>query len=167
VEETDADLARLQAVIDRSIAEAGPFLRSSFQMPEHSFSARQLVAWFGGLRTVAFATATASGAPRVAPIGCLLLGGVFHIPTTRSAARSRMIARRPEVSLTAFDGIDIAIIVHGRSALVGEDAPEFDRLDAAHLAAGSGSSVRSWGKGGEGCFIAVRPETIVSFTRFP
>jgi hypothetical protein len=165
VEETLSDLARLQAVIDRSIAEAGPFLRSSFQMPEHSFSARQLVEFFGNSRVVAFATGTATGAPRVAPIGCFLLRGVFYIPTTRTAARSRMIARRPEVSLTAFEGIDLAVIVHGHAALVGEEAPDFDRLDAAHRAGHGGSGVRTWGKPGDGCFIAVTPETIVSFTR--
>ncbi|MHB8574069.1 MAG: pyridoxamine 5'-phosphate oxidase family protein [Dehalococcoidia bacterium] len=164
--ETTADLERLQATIDRSIAEAGPFLRSSFQMPEHSFSAQQLVEFFGDNRVVALATATASGAPRVAPIGCFLNGGVFYIPTTRAAARSRMIARRPRVSLTAFEGIDLAVIVHGSARLIDEGAPEFDRLDAAHLAGGmSSTSVRTWGKGGDGCFIAITPETLVSFTR--
>jgi len=39
VRETPADLEALQALLDRSIAGAGPFLRSSFQMPEHSLSA--------------------------------------------------------------------------------------------------------------------------------
>jgi hypothetical protein len=37
--ETAADLERLQALLDDSIERAGPFLRSSFQLPGHSLSA--------------------------------------------------------------------------------------------------------------------------------
>jgi hypothetical protein len=37
--ETPADLRRLQALLDDSIQRASPFLRSSFEMPEHSLSA--------------------------------------------------------------------------------------------------------------------------------
>jgi hypothetical protein len=36
--ETAADVEQLQALLDRSIEGAGPFLRSSFQMPEHSLA---------------------------------------------------------------------------------------------------------------------------------
>lgn len=41
--ETEIDLSRLQELLDASIAGAGEFLRSSFEMPEHSLSAAQLV----------------------------------------------------------------------------------------------------------------------------
>lgn len=41
--ETAEDLEKLQALLDQSIEQAGDVLRSSFQMPECSLSAAQLV----------------------------------------------------------------------------------------------------------------------------
>ena len=166
MQETASEIARLQAVIERSIARAGPFLRSSFEMPDHSLSAAAVIAVFADRPTVALATVTATGEPRVAPIACLLVGGVFYVPTTRTAARYRMALRQPAVSLTAFTGIDLAVIVHGRARAVGQEEPEFARIEAVELAAG-GSGPRGWGQPGEGCYLAIEPETIVSFTRYP
>src|SRR5437868_15284789 len=96
--ETESDLAELSTLLERSIAGAGPFLRRSFEMPEHSLTAGQLVRYLDGLRTVAFATVTANGEPRVAPIGALFYRGRFYIPTTMEAARTRHIRQRPGAS---------------------------------------------------------------------
>ena len=96
----------------------------------------------------------------------LLVGGVFYLPTTRTAARYRMALRQPAVSLTAFTGIDLAVIVHGRARPLGQDDPLFARIEAAQTAAG-GSGPSGWGQPGDGCYLAVEPETIVSFTRYP
>lgn len=166
MQESTEDLSRLQALIDRGIAQAGPFLRSSFEMPEHSLSARQVVSVFDGITVVALSTATASGEPRVAPIGCLLIGGVFYIPTTRTAARYRMVARQPKVALTAFEGIDLAVIVQGTAQLVHQDDAEYARIDALHLALG-GTSPGSWGEPGNGCYLAIEPQSIISYARYP
>ena len=56
--ETPEDFQRLQTLLDQSIEQAGTFLRRSFQMPLHSFSVRQLVHFWQGMQTVAFATMT-------------------------------------------------------------------------------------------------------------
>ncbi|HEY7293715.1 MAG TPA: pyridoxamine 5'-phosphate oxidase family protein [Dehalococcoidia bacterium] len=166
MQESEADIARLQALIDRGIAQAGPFLRSSFEMPEHSLSARQVIAVFNGNTVVALSTATASGEPRVAPIGCLLISGDFYIPTTRTAARYRMVARQPKVSLTAFEGVDLAVIVQGRARPLNQDTAEFARIDAVHVELG-GTSPRGWGKPGDGCYLAIEPESIITYARYP
>ena len=100
MKETEQDLKRLQALLDGSIEGAGSFLRSSFRMPRHSLSAVQLVRHLGGLNTVAMATVTQKGEPRVAPIGSLLYRGRFHAPTLASAVRTRHLMERPSVSLT-------------------------------------------------------------------
>jgi hypothetical protein len=71
--ETAADLQRLQTLLDDSVERASTFLRSSFQMPEHSLSAAQLVAHLQGSLTIALGTVTARGEPRVAPISALFL----------------------------------------------------------------------------------------------
>ncbi|MEA2394131.1 MAG: hypothetical protein QOJ82_2022, partial [Solirubrobacteraceae bacterium] len=116
--ETAADLQRLQALLDDSVARASPFLRSSFQMPERSLSAERLAAHLQGSLTVALATVTARGEPRVAPIAALFLRGSFHVPTVAESARARHVAQRPGVSLTYFEGTDLAVIAHGHAAIL-------------------------------------------------
>jgi hypothetical protein len=46
--ETPADLDTLRSLVDHSITQANPFLRSSFEMPEHSVSAAQLTGHLHG-----------------------------------------------------------------------------------------------------------------------
>jgi hypothetical protein len=110
--ETLDDIQHLQMLLDRSIEQAGVFLRESFEMPDHSLSAWQLVHLWQGLQTVAFATATKKGDPLVAPIGALLLHGRFYIPTVASALRTRHVLHRASISFTFYQDNDIAVIVH-------------------------------------------------------
>ena len=134
--ETPADIAELQRLLDDSIAQAGAFLRSSFEMPEHSLTATQLAAHLAGTVTVALATVTARGEPRVAPINAVFYRGAFHVPTVAEAARARHLARRPAASLTYYEGIDLAVIAHGRVRIIASDDPAFAQLDAPEVRAG-------------------------------
>ncbi|HEX5166062.1 MAG TPA: pyridoxamine 5'-phosphate oxidase family protein [Thermomicrobiales bacterium] len=163
MQETPEDLERLSTLLDDSIKRAGAFLRSSFEMPEKSLSARQLVTYLQGIQTVAFATVTAAGEPRVAPIGSLFYRGAFYIPTVTTAARLRHIQRRPAVSLTYYQGNDLAVIVHGQASLLTSDDPTFATLEALHRSFGS-SSVNDWG---DGAFIHVEAASIFTYARFP
>jgi hypothetical protein len=141
--ETAADLQRLQALLDDSIERASPFLRSSFEMPERSLSVGELVTRLEGPLTVALGTVTAKGEPRVAPIAAFLLHGRFHVPTVAESARARHVAQRPAVSLTYFEGSDLAVIAHGSAGIVGEDDPAFAALDAVQVELGN-ESPRGW-----------------------
>lgn len=161
--ETPEDIARLQTLIDRSIAGAGEYLKRSFEMPEHSLSAAQLARHLVGPRTVALATVTARGEPRVAPIWSLFFRGMFHIPTVRTAARTIHLLARPSVSLTYFVGDDLAIIAHGRAEVLPEAHADFAPLEAVQRDA-SGSSVRDWG---EGVYLRIHADTLVTFARYP
>jgi hypothetical protein len=160
--ETAADLQRLQTLLDESVERASAFLRSSFQMPEHSLSAEQLASRLQGSLTVALATVTAGGEPRVAPIAALFLRGSFHVPTVAQSARARHLARRPGVSLTYFEGTDLAVIAHGRAAIVDAGHPDFAELDAAQVACGN-QSVREWQ--GEGVYLRVQAASLYTFAR--
>ncbi len=161
--EIPEDMERLQRLLDRSIERAGAFLRSSFEMPGHSLSAGQLVQYLQGIQNVAFATVTAKGEPRVAPIGSLFYRGRFYIPTVATAARTRMVKARPAVSLTHYAGNDLAIIAHGGATPIPADHADFAALEAMQRAA-SGSSVHDWG---EGVYLRVEAETLVTFARYP
>ena len=161
MKETAEDSARLEALLTRSIELAGPFLRSSFEMPAHSLAARQLIAYLQGVQTVALATVTARGEPRVAPIGAIFYRGQFYIPTVADAVRTKHIARRPAVSLTHFVDDGLAIIVHGKAAIVRQDDPEFAPVEAVQRAS-RGTSVREWG---EGVYLRVDAHVIYTYAR--
>lgn len=135
--ETAADLQRLQTLLDDSVERASTFLRGSFQMPEHSLSAAQLVAHLQGSLTVALGTVTARGEPRVAPISALFLRASFYLPTVAEAARARHLARRPGASLTYFEQTDFAMVAHGHVTIVDADHPDFVELDATQVQCGA------------------------------
>ena len=150
-------------MLSHSIEQAGAFLRSSFEMPEHSLSAQQLIHYLQGSHTVALATVTARGEPRVAPIGSLFWRSHFYIPTVAQAARTRHVRARPAISLTHYAGIDLAIIVHGRAVIVSPESSDFTVLDALQQEA-TGESVLSWG---EGVFLRIDPDVLYSYARYP
>ena len=160
--ESAYELEQLQALIDRSIEGAGPFLRSSFQMPEHSLSAEQLAAHLQGPLTVALATTTACGEPRVAPIGALFLRGAFCLPSVAQAARARHLARRPAASLAYFEGNDLAVVAHGDVAIVPDGDPAFDELDELQVAAGM-ESPRGWS--GDAVYLRLEADRLFSYAR--
>lgn len=164
MKESADDLAWLQELLDRSIERAGSFLRSSFEMPEHSLSAAQLVRHLDGVPTVALATVTAQGEPRVAPIGAIFWQARFYVPTVATAARTCHLRARPAVSLTYYVGNDLAILVHGRAAVVTLDDAAFEALDLYHREQTRGQGVTSWG---EGVFLRIEPDVFYTYARYP
>jgi pyridoxamine 5'-phosphate oxidase-like protein len=162
--ETAAELARLQTLLDDSIQRASPFLRSSFEMPEHSLSATQLAAHLSGSLTVALGTVTAGGEPRVAPISALFLHASFFVPTVSESARARHLARRPGASLTYFEGTDLAVIAHGQATIIGADHPDFAELDTIQVEVGN-TSVGQWQ--GHGAYLHLAPARLYTFARDP
>lgn len=157
--ETAEDLQHLQDLLDRSIKQAGAFLRQSFQMPDHSLSARQLVHFWQGIQTIALATVTKDGEPRVAPIGALLFRGKFYIPTVATAARTKHILHHPAVSFTFYQGNDFAVIAHGTATIIQPDHPIFVGIEALQQEA-TGTSVQEWE---EGVFLHITPETLFTY----
>ena len=162
--ETEDDLAWMQSVIDHSIATAGPYLRSSFRMPTHSMSPRQIVGLLNGILDVAIATVTAKGEPRVSPIGAVFWRGRFYVPTLAAAARVRQLRRNRAVSVTYYQGVDIAIIVHGRAAFIEPPDEDFPALYELQQET-SGQNVRGWGE--NPLYIRVDPDVMHTFIRDP
>ena len=162
--ETAAELEQLQALLLRSIEGAGPFLRSSFQMPEHSLSAAQLAGHLEGSLTVALATTTASGEPRVAPISALFVRAAFCVPSVAQAARSRHLAQRPAASLTYFEGNDLAVIAHGQVTIVPAGDGAFDELDALQVASGM-ESPSGWS--GDAVYLRLEAASLFTYAREP
>jgi GNAT superfamily N-acetyltransferase len=161
--ETEEDIERLQALLDSSIERAGTFLRRSFQMPEHSLTAQELVECWLDVQTVALATVTTKGEPRIAPIGSLLYRGDIYIPTVATAARTRHVMKRPAISLTLFHGNELAIIVHGYATIIARDHEDFEALEDL-LYACSNTKAGEWG---EGVYLYIQAEAIYTYNSHP
>ncbi len=122
--ETAADLDRLQQLLDRSAADAGPHLRS-ISTDERRLTAAQVCQRLQGLRLLVVATVTADGRPLAGPVDGYFVRGSFYFGSGRDSVRMRHLAARPSVSATHLAGQELAVTVHGRAEL-------FDVLDPAH-----------------------------------
>jgi len=163
MKETPGDLQQLQTILNTSIEQAGDFLRGSFEMPAHSLSAAQLVNYLQGVPTVALATTTARGEPRVAPIGAIFYRGHFYIPSVANAARTRHVLKRPAVSLAHYQNNDLAIIVHGQAEIITPEHTDFAILEELQRTY-THTSVREWG---DGVFLKVLAHAIYTYARSP
>jgi nitroimidazol reductase NimA-like FMN-containing flavoprotein (pyridoxamine 5'-phosphate oxidase superfamily) len=115
--ETPADLAALQALLDRSYALAGPHLLR-IHTEERRLSAEEVAARLTGMRLLALATVTADGRPIVGPVDGIFLRGAFHFGSSPDSVRFRHIRARPQVSATHLPGEELAVTIHGRAVAV-------------------------------------------------
>jgi len=123
VHETDADLAALQELLDRSYASAGPHLLR-IHTPERRLGAAQIAERLTGMRLLALATATADGRPVAGPVDGIFYRGAFHFGSSPDSVRFRHIRARPHVSAVHLPGEELAVTVHGQAVPidVGSDA---------------------------------------------
>lgn len=121
--ETDADLARLQQLLDLSMARAGAHLRR-IVTPERRLDAAGLCRRLVGMSLLALATVTADGRPLVSPVDGIFYRGDFYFGSAPDSIKFRHIRARPQVSATHLPGEHIAVTVHGRAEIVDVAAPE-------------------------------------------
>ena len=117
MDETPAELADLQDLLDRSFAAAGNHLRAIVR-PERRLTARQVSAYLQGVKHLAVGTVTAAGEPRVAPVDGIFWHGYFHFSTAASSLRARHLGARRAVSAAHVVGDEVAVWTHGRAQLV-------------------------------------------------
>jgi general stress protein 26 len=129
--ETAEELTELQALLDASMASAGPHLRDIAD--EHGLSAIELTEGLQGMRLLVLATVTADGRPLAGPVDGYFLHGTFWFSTGRNAVRLRHLARRPACSATHLPGEELAVTVHGRAEFWALDDPANEELRQAML----------------------------------
>ncbi len=130
--ETDADLAALQEVLDRSYRNAGRHLLR-IHGPDRRLTATQVAERLQGMCLLALATTTADGRPIVGPVDGVFYRGAFHFGSAPDSARFRHIAKRPAVSATHLPGEELAVTVHGRATVLDMSAEENADLRATIL----------------------------------
>jgi len=112
--ETPDDLARIQALLDRSYAAAGDHL-TSIHTPERRLTGGQVAERLQGMVLLALATVTADNRPIVGPVDGIFYRGAFHFGSAPDSVRFRHIRARPQVSATHLPGEELAVTVHGRA----------------------------------------------------
>jgi nitroimidazol reductase NimA-like FMN-containing flavoprotein (pyridoxamine 5'-phosphate oxidase superfamily) len=114
--ENPEEIGRLQQLLDRSAADAGPHLRGIIT-DERRLSAAQVIERLQGMRLLTVATVTADGRPLAGPVDGYFLHGSFYFSSGRNSVRMRHLAARPQVSATHLPGEELAVTVHGRAEL--------------------------------------------------
>ena len=130
--ETAEEIDRLQQLLDRSAAGAGPHL-AGIITDERRLSAAQLAGRLQGMRLLVVATVTADGRPLAGPVDGYFLHGSFWFSSGRNSVRMRHLAARPAVSATHLPGEELAVTVHGRAELFDLRDPDHGELRQAML----------------------------------
>jgi nitroimidazol reductase NimA-like FMN-containing flavoprotein (pyridoxamine 5'-phosphate oxidase superfamily) len=130
--ETPEEIERLQRLLDRSAAGAGPHMRGIIT-DDRRLSATQLCELLHGMRLLVVATVTADGRPLAGPVDGYFLHGDFYFSSGRDSVRMRHLAARPAVSATYLAGEELAVSVHGRAELFDVADPGRGELRRAML----------------------------------
>src|SRR3954452_16577143 len=109
--ETPEELDALQTLLDGSLSRSSSHLRSI--VADRTVSAVQLTQILTGMCTLALATVTATGEPRISGADGHFLHGTWCFGTARSAAKARHLAARPAASVAHLRGDDLGVFTHG------------------------------------------------------
>jgi hypothetical protein len=130
--ETPEEMAALQALLDDSMAGAGPHLRDVIT-DERRLNAVQLTARLQGMRLLVVATVTADGRPLTGPVDGYFLHGTFWFSTAAGSVRRQHLARRPGCSATHLPGDELCVTVLGTAEVAALDDPANGELRQAML----------------------------------
>jgi uncharacterized pyridoxamine 5'-phosphate oxidase family protein len=117
VHESAEDVQRVQELLDRSYASAGPHLRG-IHTENRRLPARELVERLTGMRLLVVATVNSHGAPVTGPVDGVFHRGDFYFGTDPSALRWRHLQRNSAVSATHLPVEEWAVTVHGHAVPV-------------------------------------------------
>ena len=121
--ETADDLARLQALLDRSYESAGRHLRSVIT-PERRLSAADLADRLHGMCLLVLATVTRDGRPMAGPVDGIFYRGAWHFGSAPDSRRIAHIQHNSAVSATHLPAEEFSVTVHGRATVIDVAAPE-------------------------------------------
>lgn len=161
--ESEDEIRELQALIDRTFAQANPHL-AGIVKPERRLTARQVVRYLQGTKHVAFGTVNERGQPRVAPLDGVFIRGRFTVSTGGRAARLRHLRANPACSAAHMDGDAIGIVVHGHATLIGRKDQGVEEIEPVWRDI-YGSSPFEWGEGV--VFMRIEPTSMWTYAFRP
>lgn len=162
--ETDAELEWLQALLDESLPRSSEHLRSIVKPGERTLTAPQLAGVITGMCTLALATVTAKGEPRISAVDGHFLHGRWVFSTDGSAVKARHLRTRPAASVAHLRGDDLGVFAHGDVEFVEKDQADWTAIDD-HLTKHYGSSPTTWGD--DIVFLRLQPHWMVAYAFNP
>ncbi|ANY06164.1 pyridoxamine 5'-phosphate oxidase family protein [Pseudonocardia sp. HH130630-07] len=124
--ETPDEMRSLQVLLDTSLAGSGSHLRSIVRPGESTLGAEQVVRVCRGMCTLAVATVTQRGEPRISGVDGHLLHGRWIVGTHRRAAKARHLAARPGISATFLRGEELGVFTHGHAVALNPEGAGSD-----------------------------------------
>ncbi|TDN74723.1 MULTISPECIES: pyridoxamine 5'-phosphate oxidase family protein [Pseudonocardia] len=124
--EAPDELHALQVLLDTSLAGSSSHLTSIIRAGERTLDAEQVVRICQGMCTLAIATVTRRGEPRISGADGHLLHGRWIIGTHRQAAKARHLAARPGISATFMRGEQLGIFTHGHAVPLNPEGTSSD-----------------------------------------
>ncbi len=112
--ETREELADLQKLLDSSYETAGAHLLT-IHTPERRLNAEQLCQELKGVCVLNLATLNSTGAPMVAPVDGLVLGGKFWFGSAINSLRMKHIRADSRISAAYTLGEEVSVVIHGRA----------------------------------------------------
>ena len=165
--ESDAEIRLLQELLDRSLARSTGHLRSIVVPGERTLTAEQLVLVTSGMCTLALATVTRGGEPRISGVDGHFLHGHWVVGTDPSAAKARHLAARPAVSVAHLRGEDLGVFTHGHAHALnspeGREDPRWPEI-LDHLKGYYGPDAFVWN---EVIFYRIEPTWMVAYCPDP
>ncbi len=158
--ETPDELAALDLLLTESLHHSTEHLRSIVTEGERTLDAAETSRVLTGMRTLALATVTARGEPRISGVDGHFLHARWVFTTSGTSAKAGHLRSRPAVSVAHLVGDDLGIFCHGQVEEITEDHPDRVAVEA-HLTAHYGSSPSSWGP--EILYARVQPSWMVSY----
>ena len=159
--ETEAELADLQGLLDRSFSRSGEQL-NLVHGPGSRLSAPQL-AGFRGVRLVAVATVNSKGEPRVSPRSAAFLHGRFYLAVNSRSVTVRRLLANPSMGLAYYEN-HLLVLGHGTVAPLPKGSQSFEdvRPEWEKAFSGGKDALR-----GIDVFLRVDAIHLVAFARRP
>jgi pyridoxine/pyridoxamine 5'-phosphate oxidase len=158
--ETPDELAALDRLLTESLHRSTEHLRSIVTEGERTLDAAETCRVLTGMRTLALATVTAGGEPRISGVDGHFLHGRWVFTTSGTSAKARHLRSRPAVSVAHIVGDDLGVFCHGQVEELTEQHPDRAAVEA-HLTEHYGSSPSSWGP--EILYARVQPHWMVTY----
>ena len=158
--ETPEELAELDRLLSGSLGGASEHLRSIMTEEERTLNAAETCRVLTGMNTLALATVTRAGEPRISGVDGHFLHARWVFTSSGTAVKVRHLRARPAASVAHIVGDDLGVYAHGRVEFLTTVHEDFAAIEA-HLIKHYGSSPSSWGD--DIVYLRLQPSWMVSY----
>jgi len=142
--ETESEIGELDRLLNVSLGGASEHLRSIITEEERTLDAAETCRVLTGMKTLALATVTKAGEPRISGVDGHFLHARWVFTTAGNAVKARHLRDRPSASVAHIVGDDLGVYAHGTVEFLTDADADFAAIEA-HLIRHYGSSPSSWG----------------------